>query len=483
MSRFTRKIKATVAVTFALALASVGAVAIPAGAATTPFWGAGGPGISARALDNNSTVNIAGTSKAGVWSGALATTANQMPAKGTLNLIVRGNSGKNCEGGTCPYGKGTGYRALAQFRFDAQNYYQIGILDEGYVTWGPMIIVEGTQQGKHFRILEPLITDAQKLNNASIIRKMQSGQSVDLDQQHYVQDYRHLIKAQWNQRYIMFTLDNTRMFGGYLFTPGNKNGPAVTFSGAAKNPGDLINVTFDYLNFSGKVPGSSVFIPKGKPYAIISANVKNTGYGIGHSAYIRFHDAYGTAISAGIQTAATAPETGGAPWVISGRMQDGIFDYDYIQPSSHDWHNLRIEWWKDSGWAVIWYDGQPIANMKSNLKGRLFFAVEGNAANNNDSVHSYFSNVEVQVGHTGGDCGTHGTWSSGGTYGIGARQTGDGKFEVAGTARGIPAGKDWDTTLVGGTMMTFQYLPENGQSGRCVTTSWAEDPAHNKVKK
>ncbi|MDO5671601.1 MAG: hypothetical protein Q4G30_01915 [Actinomycetaceae bacterium] len=485
MVKTRSKVRPLAALAAGFALAAVGLVATPtlpevldstqeAHATTTGFWGFNGPGVSANVTDNNSTVTIAGKSASGQWSGAQATTANQMPASGTLNVVMRGNLGQNCEEGACPYGTGSGSTAFTQFRFDDQNFYKVGILDEGYVTWGPMLLIEGTQKGKPFRILEPLVTDAQRANNASMLQKIQAGQPVDLDQQHYVRDYRHLLKAQWTPNYIMFVVDNTRTFGGYLFTAGNKNGPSVTFIGAAKQAGDQVNAVFDMINFSGKVPGSSVFIPAGKPYAMITANVRDTGYGTGHSAYIKFHDDYGSAVSAGIQTAATAPETGGAPWVISGRMQDGIFDYNYIQPSSHDWHNLRIEWWKDSGWAVIWYDGKPIANMKSKLRGRLYFSVEGNAALNGDMVHAFFSGVDVQVGHSEGqDCGVHGDWSANATYGLNARRTGAGSYEVSGVAQGIPKGKDWDTTLVGGTVMTWQYQPENLQPGTCMGASWA----------
>ncbi|SPX76159.1 Uncharacterised protein [Mobiluncus mulieris] len=460
------------------ALTLVSLTAIPAHGATTNFWGFAGPGFTVNVTDNNSTVALSGTSRGGQWTGSRATTAHQMPPTGTTNVVLRGNMGKNCEQGDCPFGSGSGYQGVVEFRFDSQNYYQIGILNQGNVTWGPEIVVLGTHLGNPFRVTQPLVTDAQKAANANIIQKMQSNQKVDLDEQHYIKDFCHLIKAQWTRNYIRFVVDNTRVFGGYNFTAGDKNGPSITFMAAAQNPNDAVNVVFDNLNISGKVPGSTVFIPQGKPYAMITANMKDNGYGVGHSSYIKLHDDHGTAVSAGIQTAQTAPETGGNPYYISGRMSAGIFDYDYVQPADFNWHNLRIEWWKENGWAVIWADGKPIANMKAKLSGRIYASVEGNAAQNGDYVHAYFSGVEAQIGHGGGDCGFHHEWGLQGTYGLQARKTGANSFEVEGQAQGIPAGKDWDTTLVGGVAMIWQYLPENRQSGQCMTSSWSQDPAH-----
>lgn len=465
---------------FAMALTGVTAWQAPlAHASTTSYWTAASNGWSASIQDHNAQVNLAGKSQDGLWSGAQATTTYQMARHGTLNLQLVGNNGENCQPGMCTYGTGD-HKAVLQMMFDGANWYEIGILSEGYVTYGPQIIVRGMNRGQMFQGIYPLVDYSQQLNNASIIQKMQNGTAVDIDQQHYIRDYRHIIKAQWSSKSILFIVDNTRRYGPYYFS-GSMNGPAATMMAAGKNPGDSANATFTNINFSGINKGTRVFIPEGKPYASISANLMNNGAGRGFNAYIRLHDEYGSAAAAGIQTDRGAPETGGKPWIFLGRMEDGIFDYDYVKPSDWSWHNFRIEWWADSGWAVVWYDGRPIANLKVNFRGRLYASVEGDGANNGDYVHAFFSDVETQAGNASvGDCGFYTEWTPTETYGLHAKRTANRDFEVEGIVGGVPAGKDWDTTLIAGSMITWQFLPENGQgnNGGCMTESWSTDPAH-----
>lgn len=432
----------------------------PANAATIDLFTASSPGFEVNTFDHNTTVSVSGSVRNGEWTGGAATTPGQLAPRGTINAQVEGNMGTDCDQNDCPYGAGFGYKAMMQFRFDPANWYEIGILNEGFVTYGPQIVVRGTDKGNMFQTITPLVTMAQQVNNASIVEKMRDGTHLDIDQQHFVRSHRHLIKAQWTRNFIMFVVDNTRIFGKYKFA-WPTNGVQVSFQGAGKHPGNAINAKFTNINYTaGGVTGRAVFIPDGKPYASISADMMSNGWGTGFSAYIKFHDGYGSAISGGIQTALTAHETWGRPYLISGRMQDGIFDYDYIQPADYRTHNVRVEWWKDSGWVVIWLDGKPVANMRAHLRGRLYASVEGNAAHNGDVVHAYFDHVEARVGHKETrDCGFFPLWDSVKNYGINTVWDGKGHFEIHGTAQGVPAGKDWDTTLVGAVVMTWQYQP------------------------
>ena len=446
---------------------------------TAPFWTVHSPGYYVHLLDHNSDINISGTSQS-PWAGGQATTVHQLARRGTMNVQLVGNLGADCQKhpGVCPYGKGE-YRATQYIWFDAANWYEIGILDEGYVTWGPQFVVRGTNKGQPFQYLYPLVTFEQLVNNASIIRKVNSGEHIDIDQSHLVRDFRHIIKTQWSSSQIFFMVDNYRKYGPFRFTA-PMYGPAAQLVAAAKKPGDMVNVLFHNVDFAGKVPTREVFIPEGKPYASVNADVMSNGMGVGFNAYIRLHDSNGSAAAAGIQTDCNAYETNGSPHLFLGRVEDGIFDYDYALASDWNWHNLRIEWWKDSKWAVIWYDGRPVASMKADLRGRLYATLEGDASRDGDSVHAYFKNVKVQIGNPGaGDCGFFELWQPYSSYGIQQKQTGSDSFEIWGTARGVPAGKDWDLTLITGALLTFQYQPENkhGDVG-CMVDTWSNDPAH-----
>lgn len=484
--KITSKLFVALVSVFSLFAATFSFINIPcANGATIGLFTANSPGFEVKTFDHNTIVNVSGIVQDGEWVGGSATTPAQLAPRGTINAQLSGNMGTDCDKNECPYGAGFGYKAVMQFRFDPANWYEIGILNEGYVTYGPEIVVRGTNRGEMFQTTVPLVSMSQQVNNASIVEKMRSGTHLDIDQQHFVRSNRHLIKAQWTRSFIMFVVDNTRIFGKYMFA-WPTNGVQVSFLGAGKHPGNAVNATFSNINYTAAgITDRAVFIPEGKPYASISTDMMSNGWGTGFSAYIKFHDEYGSAISGGIQTALTAHETWGRPYLISGRMQDGIFDYDYIMPSDYQVHNVRLEWWKDSGWAVIWLDGKPVANMQAHMKGRIYASVEGNAAHNGDVVHAYFDNVEARIGHNlkDGDCGFFPLWDPVENYGIKTTWDGKGHFEIHGTATGVPAGKDWDTTLVGAVVMSWQYQPGDKPDPevKCLEKSWAQDPEHNKT--
>ena len=221
----------------------------------------------------------------------------------------------------------------------------------------------------------------------------------------------------------------------------------------------------------GNDGGGNVNVPNGTPYVTYTADIKDGGSGTGHSAYINVHDAYNNALSVGIQSDTAAPETGGAPWYIWQRVQNGVFTFKYIKSATTSSGKVTIKWWKDEQVAVVYENGTAIANISVRLTPRLFFNAEGNARLNGDSVNSTVKNVDITVGTDCPTyCGLNGSWNTTNFnfYGLTATNTNGrpqngANFSITGTATGIPPGLDWDTTPnpVGGIGKIAQYW--NGQ--------------------
>ena len=218
----------------------------------------------------------------------------------------------------------------------------------------------------------------------------------------------------------------------------------------------------------GNDGGGNVNVPNGTPYVTYTADIKDGGTGTGHSAYINVHDAYNNALSVGIQSDTAAPETGGAPWYIWQRVQNGVFTFKYIKSAPTSSGKVTIKWWKDEQVAVFYENGTAIANVSVRLTPRLFFNAEGNARLNGDSVNSTVKNVDITVGTDCPTyCGLNGSWNttSFNFYGLTATNTNGrpqngANFSITGTATGIPPGLDWDTAPdlpVGAVAMIAQY--------------------------
>lgn len=218
-------------------------------------------------------------------------------------------------------------------------------------------------------------------------------------------------------------------------------------------------------NGYGKAPASS--LPGGSPYLTYSNTLTEGGAGSGYSAYIGTHDAHNDALSVGIQSDVGSTQSGGNPWFIWELVQNGTFTFSYLAPASHAATPVTLQWWSGSDTAVFFVSGNQVAQVHAVLTPRLFFTVEGDARLDGDSVHDAFTNAQVTVGSSCPTyCGLNGAWntSSFNYYGLTATDT-NGKpqngadFTVTGTASGVPAGENWDTTPtpLGALAMIAQY--------------------------
>jgi hypothetical protein len=203
--------------------------------------------------------------------------------------------------------------------------------------------------------------------------------------------------------------------------------------------------------------------PSGAPYATFSASVSEGGSGSGYSAYVNMHDASNDALSVGIQSDTTDPNSQGNPWYIWERVQNGQFTYGYLAPASPGNHLITLSWWSGSNTAEFYVDNNPIAQIPTVLVPRLFFQVEGDARQNGDSVNDVFANTQIAAGNNCPTyCGLNGSWNTGFSFdGPRATETNGqpqngASFTVTGTAS-APPGANWDNTIIAGIAMIAQY--------------------------
>jgi hypothetical protein len=205
-------------------------------------------------------------------------------------------------------------------------------------------------------------------------------------------------------------------------------------------------------------------VPAGSPYFSFAVTMVQGGSGTGYSAYVNAHDAAGNAISFGIQSDATAPQSQGRPHFIWERVQHGQFTYGYLGPAPAGSSAVRLAWWQGPQVAVLYVGGAPVADVSMALVPRLFFNIEGDARQNGDSVNDTFTDAEIAVGNQCPTyCGLNGAWntSSFNTDGLAARDTNGApqngaNFTVSGTAS-APAGANWDNSIIAGIAMIAQY--------------------------
>ena len=403
------------------------------------------PGLYATNSTYNNVVHAWGQRKTtGAWgTGAVnyqsgATSEYRGSSSGTLSVVLNGTY---CPNGVCSYGSGTGYKGLVQFWNDPNNYIAFGLIhDPGVSPTGTTIMIEGAANGQPVGGYWP--------SNAV------SGTS-------------HLFSFSWSASGISVTIDGNVTLGPYPVTETN---PSISFIAAARDTGDIADTTFNDISFgNGSIQAEPVIIPSGTPYFTYSANVSENGSGTGYSAYINAHDAYSNAISVGIQTDQTSPESRGQPYYVWELVQNGHFTYDYLAPATNSSVPITLKWWSGDSTAVFYEGNTPLADIQVNLTPRLFFNVEGNARLNGDSVNDTFTNTQITVGYTcSAYCGLNGSWNTASfnSYGLtatntnGASQNGA-NFTVTGTVNGLPVGGTWDTNEVAGIGMIAQYW--NGQ--------------------
>lgn len=402
------------------------------------------PGLYATTGSYNTQVHAWGQRKtSGAWgTGSVnyqsgATLQNRASSSGTMNVVLNGTY---CPNNSCSYGSGTGYKGLVQFWNDPNNYIAFGLIhDPGVSPNGTTIMVEGDANGKPVGGYWP----------AGAV----SGTS-------------HLFTVSWSGNGITLTIDNQVTLGAYPVTETN---PSISFLAAGRNTGDIVDTTFTDISFSsGSVVASPVTIPSGNPYFTESATLTEAGSGTGYSAYINSHDADNNAISVGVQTDSTSPESQGRPYYIWELVQNGQFSYDYLGPASNSPLPVTLKWWQ-SGTAVLYEGSTAVADIAVNLTPRLFFSAEGNARVNGDSVNDTFTNMQITVGNTcPSECGLNGSWNTTDFNFYGLRSTNTNgqsqngaNFTTTGTVSGLPQGGTWDTNEVAGIAMIAQYW--NGQ--------------------
>lgn len=382
------------------------------------------------------TTGAWGTGPVNYQSGT--TTAFRGNSSGTVRAVLKGTY---CPGGVCAYGSGTGYKGLVQLWNDPNNYIAFGLIkDPGVSPNGTTLMIEGAGGGRPVGGYWP----ANGISGVS-----------------------HVFEVAWGSSGITITIDNQVTLGPYPVAATN---PSISFLGAARDTGDIVDVTFTGISFSpGSITQQPIYIPTGTPYVNYSAIVNDGGSGTGHSAYINTHDAHNNALGVGIQSDTSEPVSGGNPYFIWQRVQGGVFTYDYISPATTNDEPVTLKWWKGENVAVFYSGSTPIANIEVVLYPRLFFNAEGNARKNGDSVNSEVKNVQISVGDTcPAYCGLNGSWNTSDFdfYGLDATNTNGqpqngADFNITGTVSGLPANGDWDTHLVAGIGMIAQYW--NGQ--------------------
>jgi hypothetical protein len=398
----------------------------------------------AHAWGQRKTGGAWGTGPVNYQSGA---TANyRAGSSGSMSVVLEGTY---CPGGACQYGSGSGYKGLVQFWNDPNNYIAFGLIhDPGVSPTGNTLMIEGAGGGRP-------VGGYWAANGISGVS--------------------HRFTVSWTAASITLTIDNNVTLGPY---PVAENNPSVSFLAAGRDTGDICDTTFAGITFStGSVTADPVTIPSGSPYFTYTATMNEGGSGTGYSSYINAHDSSNNALSVGIQTDSSSPESNGQPYYIWELVQNGIFTYNYLNAAASNTNEpVTLSWWQGDQTAVFYEGATAVADISANLVPRLFFQVEGNARLNGDSVNDSFTNTQVNPAGSNCPtyCGLNGTFntSSFNFYGLTAAQqscssqsngfSNEGcNFTVTGTVSGLPAGGTWDTNEVAGIGMIAQYW--NGQ--------------------
>ena len=152
-----------------------------------------------------------GTGPVNYQSGSTST--NRLAANGILSVDLNGTY---CPGGVCSYDSGSGYKGLVQFWNDPQNYIAVGLIHDPSVSPnGTTLMVEGASYGK------PI--GGYWANGA-------------------VPGVAHNLYFIWGSDTLNVIIDG-RQDLRLVYNIATSN-PSVSFLGAARNTGDIVDVTF-----------------------------------------------------------------------------------------------------------------------------------------------------------------------------------------------------------------------------------------------
>lgn len=170
----------------------------------------GNIGSDTHAWGMRKTAGAWGTGPVNYQTGSTST--NRLSAEGILSIDL---DATYCPGGKCSYGAGSGYKAFVQLWNDPQNYIAIGLIhDPGVSPSGTTLMVEGAAYGK------------------PIGGYWAKGS---------VTGTHHNLYIVWSADTLNVSLDNQSNTLVYHIATSN---PSVSFLGAARNTGDIVDVTF-----------------------------------------------------------------------------------------------------------------------------------------------------------------------------------------------------------------------------------------------
>ncbi len=186
-----------------------------------------------------------GTGPMDYESGATTTYRGSPMGSVSFNL-----SGTHCPGGVCSFGVGTGYKAFVQIWNNPTNYIAFGLIhDPGVSPNGTTIMVEGAANG------HPV--------GGYWAPGAVTGTS-------------HHITATWGPQGVKFTMDAVTL-GWYPLTI---TYPSISFVGAGRADGDIVDATFTSISFAGSFNSQNsaaaitenAYIPPNNPPANITPN-------------------------------------------------------------------------------------------------------------------------------------------------------------------------------------------------------------------
>ena len=205
----------------------------------------GANNTSVHAWGMRTTPDAWGTGPMDYESGATTTYRGSLTGSVSFNLM-----GTYCPGGVCSFGTGTGYKAFVQIWNNPTNYIAFGLIhDPGVSPNGTTIMVEGAANGN------PVGGYWAPGGVPGIF---------------------HHITATWGSQGVLFTMDGTTL-GWYPLTI---TYPSISFVGAGRADGDIVDATFTNITFNGSFTAQNsaaaatedMYIPPNNPPANITPN-------------------------------------------------------------------------------------------------------------------------------------------------------------------------------------------------------------------
>ncbi len=147
------------------------------------------------------------------------TSKERLPGSGSLEFIINATGGIGQ-----PIGTGTGYKALVQFWNDDNNYIALGFIhDPGVSPNGKTVMVEGASNGEPVGGYWP--------DNS-----FPDGSGY------------HSITVTWTPTHLTWMVDNDQ--DNSMTYAISMTNPSVSFLGAARMPGDSLNVDFQGITWT-----------------------------------------------------------------------------------------------------------------------------------------------------------------------------------------------------------------------------------------